>query len=53
MFASLRHVLGDSIFFRLKPDWKAAQAEEVETRLGCRGECVNYARNLGSGRCAR
>ena len=27
VFASLRDVLGDPIFFRLKPDWKAAQAE--------------------------
>jgi GNAT superfamily N-acetyltransferase len=29
VFASLRQVLGDPIFFRLKPDWKAAQAEEI------------------------
>src|SRR4029450_9381136 len=29
VFASLREVLGDPIFLRLKPDWKAAQAEEV------------------------
>ena len=29
VFASLREVLGDLIFLRLKPDWKAAQAEEV------------------------
>jgi GNAT superfamily N-acetyltransferase len=29
VFASLREVLGDPIFFRLKPDWKTAQAEEV------------------------
>ena len=33
VFASLREVLGDPIFFRLKPDWKAAQAEEV--RASC------------------
>ena len=33
VFASLRHVLGDPIFLRLKPDWKAAQAEEV--RASC------------------
>ena len=33
VFASLRDILGDPIFFRLKPDWKAAQAEEV--RAGC------------------
>jgi GNAT superfamily N-acetyltransferase len=29
VFASLREVLGDPIFLRLKPDWRAAQAEEV------------------------
>ncbi len=29
VFASLREVLGDPIFFRLKPDWRVAQAEEV------------------------
>ena len=36
VFASLRDVLGDPIFFRLKPDWKAAQAEEV--RASCRSD---------------
>ncbi|HXY85901.1 MAG TPA: GNAT family N-acetyltransferase [Gaiellaceae bacterium] len=36
VFASLRDVLGDPIFFRLKPDWKAAQAEEV--RASCTSE---------------
>ena len=30
VFASLRDVLGDEIFLRLKPDWRAAQAEEVK-----------------------
>jgi GNAT superfamily N-acetyltransferase len=30
VFASLREVLGDRIFLRLKPDWRAAQAEEVK-----------------------
>ena len=30
VFASLREVLGDPIFFRLKPDCKAAQADEVK-----------------------
>jgi ribosomal protein S18 acetylase RimI-like enzyme len=30
VFVSLREVLGDEIFVRLKPDWKAAQAEEVK-----------------------
>jgi GNAT superfamily N-acetyltransferase len=29
VFASLREVLGEEIFLRLKPDWKAAQAEEA------------------------
>ena len=29
VFTSLRDVLGDAIFLRLKPDWKSAQAEEV------------------------
>ena len=29
VFASLREVLGDPIFLRLKPDWRTAQAEEV------------------------
>jgi len=36
VFASLREVLGDPIFFRLKPDWRAAQAEEV--RASCTSE---------------
>ena len=27
VFASLRNVLGDGIFLRLHPDWKANQAE--------------------------
>ena len=31
VFASLRNGLGDAIFLRLKPDWKAAQSEEVAT----------------------
>jgi hypothetical protein len=31
--ASLREVLGDPIFFRLMPDWEAAQAEDV--RASC------------------
>jgi len=29
VFASLREVLGDPIFYRLKPEWRVAQAEEV------------------------
>ena len=28
VFASLRDVLGDPTFFRLNPDWKAAQTED-------------------------
>ena len=39
VFASLRDVLGDPIFFRLKPDWKTAQAEEV------RGSCTSDERD--------
>ena len=33
VYVSLRDVLGDPVFLRLKPDWKAAQAEEV--RASC------------------
>ena len=39
VYASLRDVLGDPIFFRLKPDWKEAQAEEV------RASCTSEERN--------
>lgn len=38
MFASLRHVLGDDIFLRLHPDWRATQAEAV------RSSCTNDER---------
>jgi ribosomal protein S18 acetylase RimI-like enzyme len=31
VFASLRDVLGDDIFLRLHPDWKAGQAEAVRS----------------------
>ena len=31
VYASLRDVLGDPIFFRLKPDWRKNQAEDVRT----------------------
>jgi ribosomal protein S18 acetylase RimI-like enzyme len=31
VFTSLRAVLGDPVFLRLKPDWKEAQADEVRT----------------------
>jgi GNAT superfamily N-acetyltransferase len=31
VYASLRDVLGDAIFFRLKPDWEVAQADEIRT----------------------
>jgi GNAT superfamily N-acetyltransferase len=30
VFASLRNVLGDEVFLRLHPDWRASQAEAVE-----------------------
>jgi ribosomal protein S18 acetylase RimI-like enzyme len=39
VFASLREVLGDEIFLRLHPDWKADQAEAV------RSSCLNEERN--------
>jgi ribosomal protein S18 acetylase RimI-like enzyme len=31
VFASVRNVLGDDIFFRLHPDWKANQADAVRS----------------------
>ena len=30
VYASLRDVLGDALFRRLKPDWRGSQAEEVK-----------------------
>ena len=36
VFASLRDVLGDEIFLRLHPDWRADQAEAV--RSSCPSE---------------
>ena len=36
VFASIREVLGDDIFLRLHPDWKAGQAEAV--RSSCTSE---------------
>ena len=38
VFASLRNVLGDDIFLRLHPDWRANQAEAV------RSSCTNDER---------
>ena len=40
VFASLRHVLGDDIFLRLHPDWRASQAEAV------RSNCTNDEREV-------
>jgi GNAT superfamily N-acetyltransferase len=40
VFASLRHVLGDDIFLRLHPDWRANQAEAV------RSSCTNDDREV-------
>jgi GNAT superfamily N-acetyltransferase len=40
VFASVRDVLGDDIFLRLHPDWKANQAEAV------RSSCTNVERNV-------
>lgn len=36
VFASVQQVLGDAIFLRLHPDWRATQAEAV--RSSCRDE---------------
>jgi GNAT superfamily N-acetyltransferase len=40
VFASVRNVLGDDIFFRLHPDWKANQADAV------RSACTNDERDV-------
>jgi len=40
VFASMRDVLGDDIFLRLHPDWKANQAEAV------RSSCTNDERDV-------
>jgi GNAT superfamily N-acetyltransferase len=40
VFDSLRDVLGDDIFLRLHPDWKANQAEAV------RSSCANAERDV-------
>ena len=40
VFASLRNVLGEDIFLRLHPDWKANQAEAV------RSSCTNDEREV-------
>src|SRR6476659_604736 len=40
VFAAVRDVLGDEIFLRLHPDWKANQAEAV------RSSCTNDERDV-------
>jgi GNAT superfamily N-acetyltransferase len=40
VFAAVRDVLGDQIFIRLHPDWKASQAEAV------RSSCTNRERDV-------
>ena len=40
VFASLRDVLGDEIFLRLHPDWRAGQAEAV------RSSCTSDGRDV-------
>ena len=40
VFASVRNVLGDDIFFRLHPDWKANQADSI------RSTCTNGGREV-------
>lgn len=48
VFASLRDVLGDPIFLRLKPDWRAAQAAEV--RASCTSDDRDAFVALAAGR---
>lgn len=40
VFTSVRHVLGDGVFFRLHPEWRASQAEAV------RSSCTNPERDV-------
>jgi GNAT superfamily N-acetyltransferase len=40
VFASVRHVLGDDVFLRLHPDWKADQAASV------RSSCTSSDRDV-------
>ena len=40
IFASLRNVLGDEVFLRLHPEWRASQAEAV------RSSCTNPERDV-------
>jgi GNAT superfamily N-acetyltransferase len=40
VFASLRNVLGDEVFLRLHPEWRASQAEAV------RSSCTNPDRDV-------
>jgi GNAT superfamily N-acetyltransferase len=40
VFASVRNVLGDDVFLRLHPDWRADQAEAV------RSSCTHDARDV-------
>ncbi len=43
VFASVRNVLGDDIFFRLHPDWKANQADAVRSACTSDGRDVFVA----------
>jgi len=48
VFASVRNVLGDDIFFRLHPDWKANQADAV--RSACTSDERDVFVAVASGR---
>jgi len=48
VFASVRSVLGDDIFFRLHPDWKANQADAV--RSACTSDERDVFVAVASGR---
>ncbi len=47
VFASLREVLGDEIFLRLQPDWRASQSEAV--RSSCLGEDSTFVAVVDGG----
>jgi ribosomal protein S18 acetylase RimI-like enzyme len=48
IFASVREVLGDPIFFHLHPDWKVDQAEAV--RSSCRSDDLDVFVAVADGR---
>ena len=48
VFAAVRDVLGDDIFFRLHPDWKANQS--VAVRSSCTNDELDVFVAVDSGR---